>query len=311
MRFGIVGIGKHGSRYLRHLNSDIEDARIISVSRRDKEEAEGGLKRNEIDAEVFTDYRDLCRSEVDSVTIATPTGTHKDIALEAIGNGKNVLVEKPLAGSVRDCQEIIDYAAENRVQLMVSQTLRYNPTVLEIKKLTEQMGGIRKINMQQHLEPPDRGWLYDPDLACGGVLLNTGVHIFDTIRFVTGEEIIPRECTVRNILNGKLEDLAFGYFDLGSGGSGGFSTSRYFEGRSRTIEVECPHGRIVADAMREVITITKNGDQKAYYPSGERRTLIPLIRDFMESVENGIPPPITGEDGSRAVECSVIFRSLA
>lgn len=310
MRFGIVGIGKHGKRYVNHIRNDVEDAFISSVCQRDGKRAKRYLEGLGIKADVHTDYKKMCASDIDSVIIATPTSTHPQIALEALRNGKHLLLEKPMAGSVEECERITETVDEYNCKLMVSQTLRYNPTVMEVKKLAKEMGGVESITMEQHLEPPDRKWLYNPDLASGGVLLNTGVHIFDTIRYISESDIKPLECTTKNILNPNLEDLAFGYFDLGSGGSGGFSTSRYFRGRSRIIKLDCTGGSIAADAMNDIIKINNVGKTNIFRPTGEKRTLIPLIKDFMDSIINGKKPPITGKDGMESVRVADGFYDL-
>lgn len=299
MRIGIIGLGIHGSRYLNHILNDVEGIEVPAVSRRSMEEARHILNRFNRDIKFLNNYRDLLKEDLESVIITTPTGTHAEIAIEAMNKGLHVLVEKPMASSVEDCQRMIDSSKENDVILMISQTLRYNPTIVRIKQMVIDID-IEKILMEQHLEPPNREWLFNKKLAGGGVLLNTGVHIFDTIRFITNEEIIPIDCTIKKIRNPNLEDLAFGTFSLSDGGEGSFSTSRYHTSRRREISIN--KDNILADAMREMILKPEMKTVK-----GEKRTIIPLLEDFRDSIKNNKKITITGEDGMAAVKACENF----
>ena len=133
---GLIGLGKHGKRYLNHiLKEDVYGINVKAVSKMSsfKEKLGHGIRTHMDDNDaVFGD--DL----IDAVLILTPTGTHRELAIEAMENGKHVLVEKPLASSVSDCKDMIDAAQRNGVKLMVAQTLRYNPTVIRMKRDLEE-----------------------------------------------------------------------------------------------------------------------------------------------------------------------------
>ena len=207
LKVGVIGTGKHGNRYINHIQNDIKNMKLHSICSRRGKSSDGPFK-------VFNDHKDMIRSDLNVVIIATPTGTHFEIAMDAMEAGKHLLVEKPMAVNSDQCRKMIDSSRTNNVKLMVAQTLRYNPTIIKLKQMMRDHGPIESISMEQHLEPPDREWLYDKDMAGGGVLLNTGVHIFDTIRFLTDSDIIPRSCKIGNMLNKHLDDIAIGSFIL-------------------------------------------------------------------------------------------------
>ena len=260
---------------------------------------------------VFNDHKDMVRSDLDAVIIATPTGTHFEIAMDAIEAGKHVLVEKPMAVNSEQCRKMIDSSRKNSVKLMVAQTLRYNPTIIKLKQMMKDHGPIKSISMEQHLEPPDREWLYNKDMAGGGVLLNTGVHIFDTIRSLTDSNIVPRSCKIDNILNKHLDDVAFGSFVLSNGIEGTFSTSRYHQARRREITLKFKECEIFADAMRDFIILKEKNDINFVKVTGEKRAIVPLLEDLRDSILKNRPPSISGKEGLEAVKTCNEFYNLS
>ncbi|WP_035236674.1 Gfo/Idh/MocA family protein [Desulfobacter vibrioformis] len=102
------------------------------------------------------DVTDDCQSvladpEIDAVVIATPVFTHYDLAMRALGQGKHILVEKPMAGTVEEVEHIRDLAREKGLIAMVGHTFLYNPAVRFLKKLVSsgQLGNIRYIYSQR------------------------------------------------------------------------------------------------------------------------------------------------------------------
>jgi predicted dehydrogenase len=87
---------------------------------------------------VTTDLEDVLRDpEVDAIVVATPIGTHHDVALRGLLAGKHVFVEKPLAASSRDAEELVRVAEKTGRTLMVGHTFEYSPPVMKIKELLD------------------------------------------------------------------------------------------------------------------------------------------------------------------------------
>ncbi len=102
------------------------------------------LRVNQSGTKTTTLPEDVFRSDVDGVVIATPVRTHYQLAKEALLHDKHVLVEKPLASSIAEAEELVALAAEQRRVLMVGHTFEYNPAVNELRKLI-QSGDLGKI----------------------------------------------------------------------------------------------------------------------------------------------------------------------
>ncbi|MHA2428052.1 MAG: Gfo/Idh/MocA family protein, partial [Candidatus Hermodarchaeia archaeon] len=122
---GVIGVGAWGKNHVR-VFSELEDVNLVAITDRDSSRAKILAKKH--NATHFSNTDDLLKqSDIDAVTICTPTVTHADLALEAIAAGKHVLIEKPMTDTVQQAQRIIDAAKAANVMLMVGFVERFNP----------------------------------------------------------------------------------------------------------------------------------------------------------------------------------------
>lgn len=134
INFGLVGVGYWGPNLARNLNST-ENASLAWVCDANEKSLS---KISSIYPKVQTTgdlSRMLAAPDLDAVVVATPAGTHFDLARQVLKAGKHVLVEKPLAMSGAECDELIDLAESKGLKLMVGHTFLYSPPVLKLKEL--------------------------------------------------------------------------------------------------------------------------------------------------------------------------------
>lgn len=131
--------------------------------------------------------------DIDLVYITLPNGLHKEYTIRAAQAGKHVIVEKPMAFTEKDCQEMIDACKSAGVQLAVGYRLHYEPHHLEIKRLGQEkvFGQVRLIDASlgyrlAGISPDD--WHLKKAIAGGGPLMNLGVYCVQSSRYVLGEE---------------------------------------------------------------------------------------------------------------------------
>ncbi|MBD2756560.1 Gfo/Idh/MocA family oxidoreductase [Spirosoma sp. BT704] len=130
---------------------------------------------------------------IDLVYITLPNGLHKEFTLRAAKAGKHVIVEKPMAFTPQDCQQMIDACQQAGVQLAVGYRLHYDPHHIELKRLGQHkvFGQVRLIEASLGYRlagiPPD-DWHLKKALAGGGPLMNLGVYCVQSARYVLGEE---------------------------------------------------------------------------------------------------------------------------
>lgn len=140
---GVVGLGYWGPNLLRVL-SDLQDVNVTWICDLDASCLER-LGRRYPAARTTERFEDVLEDvEVDAVLIATPVGTHFTLATRALAAGKHTFVEKPLAPSTREAEELLEFAADRNLALMCGHTFIYSPPVRAVKAMLDQ-GDIGKL----------------------------------------------------------------------------------------------------------------------------------------------------------------------
>lgn len=162
---GIIGLGRWGTNYLRTFGN------LCSVkwvcSRRESTMREALQKANNSQARSTTNYKNILYDEdVDAVAIATPGSTHFRLATEALQAGKHVLVEKPLALSLKDAEQLARTARNKKKILMTGHLHLFNPGIQKIRSDIARglFGKINFINMAHFGNGPvrtDMGAIWD------------------------------------------------------------------------------------------------------------------------------------------------------
>lgn len=132
-RVAVVGCGYWGSKHVRVLSSMPE----VSVTVVDKDDARIREARATYPSIRTARWLDQVLDQIDAVVVATPPGSHAQVALQALRAGRHALVEKPLATSVEDAQALVHVAATNSVHLMVGNTFEYNAAVWKLKEIID------------------------------------------------------------------------------------------------------------------------------------------------------------------------------
>jgi len=137
MNVGVIGCGYWGPNLIRNFNA-MDDVRVVAVSDKRKERLDfigrqfPSIKTRTADAD------DVLRStEVDAIVIATPVSTHFSLGMEALENGKHLLIEKPFTATVDQAKKLIEVAEKKNLRLMVDHTFIYTGAVRTIKDYIE------------------------------------------------------------------------------------------------------------------------------------------------------------------------------
>jgi len=203
LRFGIIGCGRVSPKHVEALANNFSRAELVALCDLEEEKAhelkhryKDQLETKGFDIPEITTYTDylqmLSRHDIDVVSIATYSGTHARIALDALQAGKHVIVEKPMALSTVDAQQMIDVAMQTGKKLTVCHQNRFNPPVRKLREALEQgrfgklVHGVAVIrwnrNEEYYKQAAWRGtWEQD-----GGVLMNQGIHDIDLLQWMMG-----------------------------------------------------------------------------------------------------------------------------
>ncbi len=147
---------------------------------------------------VTTDWEALAADpEVDAAIVATPNALHAPQAIALLRNGKHVMVEKPMAITVAEADEMIAASEASGAWLMVAHCWRFRDEVIAMRDriAAGELGQVVKTRgYGVHAAWGPAGWFTDPALAGGGALVDMGVHAIDTVRFLLGDPAPERVC---------------------------------------------------------------------------------------------------------------------
>src|SRR6202045_2941294 len=129
LRVGVVGVGVMGSNHARVL-AEFPGVALAGVADPDRKQAH--FVGNTLGCPAVASVEELLERGVDAITIAAPTHLHRDIALTCIARGVHVLVEKPIASTVAEGEDIIAAARRAGLTLMIGHVERFNPAVQAI-----------------------------------------------------------------------------------------------------------------------------------------------------------------------------------
>ncbi|MEX0830750.1 MAG: Gfo/Idh/MocA family oxidoreductase [Nitrospirales bacterium] len=296
---GLIGLGRHGSRYLRHLLEEDTGGQLVAISR---QHVQKGYEQAAIHrVQFFPDYRDLIADPaIQAVLVVTPPALNVPIALEAIAHRKAVLLEKPLAVDSSEGSRIVKAATQAGVPLMTGHTLRYEPVIQKILDIGESLGPWQSLNGTMQLEErPQIDNIQGIDL---GVLLEFGIHLLDWIRVMIPEEPL----TVSGIMTSSSPDTpereAVITLTTASGISCRLNIARVSTKRVTHIEIHGAKGRVRGDWTSGLVQIFDREQLISEETVPPTPTIVLMLRDFFQALKTGQPMPITGKDGLRAVE---------
>lgn len=177
LRVGLVGAGAvselHAIGYRANTN-----ASVVAVADKEIERAEVRARQLGVSKTYDSGAKLINDPEVDAVDICVPGGYHASVAIAAAESGKHILLEKPMATSVGDCDAIIAAVRRARVTLMMAHSLRFFPPLQKCKEIVDNggVGDILKMRATLTSHFPYADWRLDPAVAGGGVLTEYGVH---------------------------------------------------------------------------------------------------------------------------------------
>lgn len=208
MDFGIIGLGNHAlNRFMPGVAASGNS--VTAIYSRRLEKARDAA--NKYGAEAYDDMERLLASGCEAVYIASPNALHHPQTRSALERGKHVLLEKPMTLDYRDALDLIIAAQKLDLKLAVGFHLRFHPAVENVKELlsTEEIGDISYLSgrwggFSTRSENPDTLWWSQPDLAGGGSIMGTGVHVMDTLNNILASQ--PRSLVAIRKPAGQIVD---------------------------------------------------------------------------------------------------------
>ncbi len=309
-KVGIIGTGKHGSRYANHIIHDVDALQVTGICRRS---ATGREQAEQWRTRYFEDWRTLIHdADVEVIIAVAPPGINLEIAKVCAVAGKPLLIEKPLARNGHEAAEIVRVMQEYDCALTVAQTLRYNPVIQALALQLPEMGTLHSFAVNQRIEPSSLEWHDEPEAAGAGVVIHTAVHIVDALKVITGLRITRVMAASRCIYSSHLEDLVTILAEFENGVIGTIDVSKVGHARSGRFEFICERGQLHADQIHSFTKVIENSSIVRHRAFVAQPTILPLLIDWSAFLEGDRENPITGEDGAYAVAvCDACLKSAA
>jgi len=294
LRIAVVGVGYLGRHHARILSS-LPGVELIAVV--DTNAARAKEVGTASGTRPLTDFRDVL-GNVDAVTLAVPTELHCEIALPFLAAGVHVLVEKPMARSLIEADDMIQAAANGGAVLAVGQTERFNPAVAAARPL---LSDPRFIEVHRLGTFPERSLDID-------VVFDLMIHDVDIVLSLVPSEVEAIEAVGVPVLTGRV-DIANARLKFKNGCIANLTASRINRERVRKIRFFQPMAYVSIDYAAqklEVFRLVKGNGPTPAIEGGEvavenEEPLKRELADFVEAIGTRRSPMVTGEDGRRAL----------
>jgi len=138
IRVGIIGTGAISDSHIKAYLEFPKRCTIVAFADSYKDTAREKAARYSLEVDIYENYRDLVKNpDIDLVSICTPPFTHEELTIDFLNAGKHVLVEKPMASSLEECDAMIRAAEENKTILSVVAQNRFRTPMMKLKKTLE------------------------------------------------------------------------------------------------------------------------------------------------------------------------------
>ncbi|PWA08402.1 oxidoreductase [Pueribacillus theae] len=324
MNFAIIGCGFIAKKHA-HSIREIEGAKLVAVCDKIPENMMFYVK--EYGARAYEEMNEMFQKEnIDIVCICTPTGSHAPIAIQSAHAKKHIILEKPIAMTLEEADQIIEACHMNQVKLSIVHPNRYRPAVQELRKIMDHhlLGKISHanamVNWNRNQEYYDQAAWRGTKEFDGGALLNQAIHNVDLLLWFMGEaeEVYSMQATrIRKI---EAEDVSNGLVRFKSGALGlvqasttvypkNFEESITIFGEKGTVKIGGPnavyleHIRIDGMPEEEAHALKVKIEADPWGVPGHQR----IIEEMIEAVKQDATPAVSGEEGRKALELALAF----
>jgi predicted dehydrogenase len=307
VRWGIVGCGNVTEVKSGPALQEAAGSELVAVMRRQGDLARDYAQRHGV-PRWYDDARALVDDpEVNAVYVATPPSTHKTYALMAAAAGKPVYVEKPMARTYRECEEMIDACQEAGVPLYVAYYRRMLPRFRQVREWVTSgaIGQVRTVTVELYRRPPADGygelpWRLVPAIAGGGLFLDLASHTLDYLDYVLGPVEAVGGFADNQAGMYEPEDIVSGAFRFASGAQGvGTWCFAAYENRD-AVEIVGSAGIVRLSTFEEEPVVLENAEgTTALSIENPPHVQQPLIQTVVDALLGRGSCPSSGESAAR------------
>lgn len=304
LRTAVIGVGSLGRHHARNYAELAREGRVELVGVCDADAETAAEIAIACSCGAFKEWRELI-GLADVVSIATPTETHCEIACAFLEKGVHVLVEKPIAATLAEADQMIAAAEKSGARLMVGQLERFNPAMVALRPYVT-----NPLYFEIHRVSPFPNRSLDVD-----VVLDVMIHDLDAVQWLVGEDVKVSAIHAVGIpvISDKV-DAANARIEFENGAVANITASRIGTEKIRKTRFFQPHTYVVLDYAAKFASLTSLSPGAAHPLLGisinrlEITDIEPLraeIEGFLSAIERDEEPAVSGRDGRRALALAV------
>jgi predicted dehydrogenase len=328
--WAVVGLGGLSWGQIMPQFAACKRSKLVALVSGHRDKAEAAAQRFGVDKKNLYSYEnyDSLRDnpDVEAVYIVLPNGMHAEYTIRAFQAGKHVLCEKPMANTVRECEDMIAAGKKAGRKLMIAYRCQYEPHNLEAIRVirAREIGPVRSVIADHGFNIGDpRQWRLNRKLAGGGSLMDIGIYSLQAARYLTGEE--PTEISAQmystpgDVRFKEVEESVHFMLRFPSGVLANCTSSYGYAGANR-VRVIGTEGQIDLEPATAYSGITlrvaRQGERRG--PGGGEPKNIPdtpqfgvEMDHFSESIRENKVPRTPGEEGLRDVRLMMAIYDAA
>lgn len=315
LRMGVIGVGNMGQHHTRIL-SLLKNVEIVGVA---DVNVEKGLElASKYRIRFFEDYHQLLPL-VDAVCIAVPTRLHYQVGIDCLNAGVHLMVEKPIAASIKEAEALVNHAAETQCILQVGHIERFNPAFQELHKVlkTESI-----LALEAHRMSP-----YSQRANDVSVVLDLMIHDIDLLLELAQSSVVSLNASGSKRPESPHLDYVTANLNFANGVVATLTASKVTHRKVRKIAAHCKKSLTEADFLNNEILIHRQTTADFYTDYGQvlyrqdglieqvyTSNIEPLhaeLEHFVQCVRGGLAPSVGGEQALKALRLASLIEQSA
>lgn len=323
-RVALLGTGFIANIHMESYTRFVHDAQVVAVYGRNLQKAQAFAEEHGIPA-AYSDVDELLAKEkIEVVDICLPNYLHHEVCLKAAAAMKHVIVEKPLAVTLEQADEMIEACKSRGLKLMYAEELCFAPKYERVREMVESgaVGDVYMLKQAEKHDGPHSPWFYKKETAGGGVMMDMGCHALAWFRWMTKKaQATSVYADMKTVFHKEITDcddntITIVEFENGITGMAEDSWAKP-GGMDDRIEVYGTKGVSYADLFRGNSALTYSTEGYGYAMEKAGSTKGWTFTIFEEAFNQGYPqelshfiscvredktPLVTGEDGRAVLE---------
>ncbi|MBG7610057.1 MAG: Gfo/Idh/MocA family oxidoreductase [Anaerolineae bacterium] len=309
----VVGVGSMGRNHVR-VYSEMPGVELVAVVDANAELANQVGRANHVPT--FDNYVEMIEdTQPEAVSIVVPTSLHYQVAKDILELGCHVLVEKPIASTIEQAEDLVETAHQLGSVLMVGHIERYNPAIIELKRRLgeNELGRIFQINARRLGPFPTR-------IQDVGVIMDLAPHDLDIMRYLVGGEVCRVHAETKRVLHETQDDMFAGLVRFEDGILGVLEINWLTPTKIRELSVTGERGMFRVNYITQDLYFYQNAEANGeswspisllrgvsegmvvQYPIKKREPLRAELEAFISAVQEKSPHDGNGYDAQVALE---------